>query len=224
MPQLKLPSLGQPGFDLVFGYAYTGLAANLCLAAANAPLAIALVVVRDPGEAWPFFLLLSLTLAPSLAGAFAAFEAANGGGTAPFREFWRGWRRSLRPALAVGLAVGALVLVVGLDLATTAGSPVGALITPVLVLVAALAVAAGVLALTALATGPSGLRALAQASVYLAVRRWPLSLLSLAALVCAAVFALAQPTLGVLLGASPLLFVAFSNARASLTMPSPARG
>jgi len=218
---VKLPTLSRPGFDLVFGYVYTGLAVNLSVAVANLPLGVGLALARDPAEAWPFFLLLSLTLAPSLVGAFAAFEEFNLGETTPFRAFWRAWRRSWRRASLLGLALGALVLVVGLDLATTAGTALGSLLAPIVALVAALAVASTVLALVGFAVVDAAPAALLKASAYLAVRRWPLTLLSLAALAAAIVLVLAQPVLGALLGVAPLLFVVFSNARATLAVLVP---
>lgn len=212
----KLPTLSQPGFDLVFGYVYTGLAVNLSIAVANLPLTLGLVLVREPAAAWPFFLLLSLTLAPSLVGAFAAFEEFNRGETKPFRAFWRAWRGTWRRASLLGLALGVVVLVVGLDLAMSAGTAFGSLLAPMVALIAALAVAVTTLALVGFATQDAAPAALLKASAYLAVRRWPLSLLSLAALGAAIVFVLAQPVLGALLGVAPLLFVVFSNARATL--------
>jgi len=230
MPQLKLPSMSSHGFELVFGYLYTGLAVNVSMVIANAPLAAAVLLVRDPASAWPFFLLLSPTLAPSLAGAFGAFEAhafGDGGGVpAPFAAFWRAWLRSVRPALAVGVALGALLLLVGLDLSGTAGTAAGALVAPVLLLAAALGVAVALLVLTGLALRPAddaaslSLGALVKASVYLALRRAPISLLSLAAVAGACVFVLAQPVLGAMLGVAPLLFVAFGNSRATLALLS----
>jgi hypothetical protein len=222
MPQLKLPTLSQPAFDLVFGYVYTGLAVNACMVLANAPLALAVALVRDPGAAWPFLLLLSVTLAPSVAAAFTAFEAANAGGVAPFAAFWRGWRRCLKPALATGLPFGALLLLIGLDLNASAGTAFGALMLPALLLVAALAVSVAVLALAGVATTDSSPAALAKESVFIALRRAPLSLLTLAALAGACVFVLAQPVLGALLGAAPLLFIAFSNASAALALSAAA--
>ena len=219
----RFPGLSQPGFDLVFGYVYTGLAVNICMAVANAPLMLALVLVRDPAQAWPFFLLISPTVAPSIAAAFAAFEASNAGGTSPFREFWRGWRRCLRPALVVGLATAALALLVGVDLAATAARPAGALLAPVLLVVLAFAIVSAVLVLTGIATRDAAatvsVRALAKASVYLVARRWALGLLTLGTLVGACAFVLAQPVFGPLLGVAPLLFIAFSNARATLATP-----
>lgn len=211
----KLPTLSQPAFDLVFGYVYTGLAVNLSMAVANAPLAVALALVRDPGAAWPFLVLLSPTLAPAIAGAFAAYGAAGDGGTSPFREFWSGWRRCLGRALVIGAGCGVLVLLVGVDLAATAGRPIGALLAPPLLLVAALAPVVAVLMLAGLAAEVP-LPALAKLALYLAVRRWPLSLLTLAALAGASAFVLAQPVFGILLGVSPLLFIAFGNSRAAL--------
>jgi hypothetical protein len=226
MSQLKLPSVSTQTFDLIFGYVYTGLAVNLSMVVANAPLAAAVALVREPAMAWPFFLLLSPTLAPSVAAAFAAFEALGRGEPSPFAAFWRGWVRSLKPALGVGVALGALVLLVGLDLATTAGTPAGALLAPVLVLAVALGVAMSLLVLSGLASRErpedAPLGALVRASVYLALRRAPISLLSLAAVAGACVFVLAQPVLGALLGVAPLLFVAFGNSRATLAIAAAA--
>ncbi|WP_022882804.1 DUF624 domain-containing protein [Gryllotalpicola ginsengisoli] len=221
MARFQLPAVGQGVFDSVFGYVYTGLAVNLSLVAANFPLAAALVLVRDPLAAWPFLLLLSLTVAPSLAAAFAAFRALADGGTAPFGAFWRGWLRTLRPAFLVGLGVGALALVIGLDLATTAGTPVGALLAPVLLVVLAVVCAAAAITLAVVcervAEGTdASLGAAAKASVYLAVRHAPLSALTLVVLGAAAAAVLAQPVFGALLAVSPLLYLAWANSRYAL--------
>ena len=67
----------RPGFETfgsIFGFIYTFLAGNVLLALANAPLVLCLALVADPVAAWPFFLALSVTVPPSLAGLFAAFR------------------------------------------------------------------------------------------------------------------------------------------------------
>lgn len=217
MSQAKLPTLSNRSFDLVFGYVYTGLAVNLCLAVANLPLLAGLVLVKNPAVAWPFFVVISATLAPSVVGAFAAFEAANAGETSPFRDFWLGWRRGLRRSALVGATLVALELVIGLDLAVTAGRSIGALLMPPLVAVLLVAVVVATVLLAAVSRSDVPVAALARTCLFLAIRRWPLSLLTLACLGGAAAFALAQPFVGTLLGAAPLLFVAFSNCRVTLS-------
>jgi hypothetical protein len=56
------------------------------------------------------------------------------------------------------------------------------------------------------------LKSLAKAALYLAVKRWYLSLAALALLGIIAAAALTQPVLGTALAPAPLLFVVWSNA------------
>jgi uncharacterized membrane protein YesL len=217
MIRLRIPAVSQRTFDAVFGYVYTGLAVNLGLVVANAPLAAALVLVRDPLASWPFLLLLSPTLAPALAAAFAAFGALADGSTSPFAAFWRGWTRTFRSAGIVGLALATLTIVVALDLVWLAGSAYGALLAPILVMVLVVALATGLTVLVAVAEQVNAsLAAVVRASLFLAVRGAPLSALSLAALVTAGAAVLAQPVLGALLAVSPLLYLAYTNTRVTL--------
>ena len=221
MPQAKLPTLSRQTFDLIFSYAYTGLAVNLCLGAANLPLLAGIALVPDPAAAWPFFVLVSVTIAPSIVGAFAAFDAANAGETTPFRDFWRAWRGGLKRSAVVGCTLVALELAIGFDLMIVAGSPIGALLTPIVIVVLLLALATSTLVLAAISNTDASLARQVRASVFLVIRCWPLSLLTLAALGGTVALVLAQPLLGMLLGVSPLLFIAFSNCRVALArLPS----
>ena len=63
---------GQATYEKAFGTVYVALMTNLLLAAACAPLLLALAIVRDPLASWPFFAALSSLCAPALAGAFSA--------------------------------------------------------------------------------------------------------------------------------------------------------
>ena len=115
-----------PGFETfgsIFGFIYTFLAGNVLLAVANAPLVLCLALVADPAAAWPFFLALSVTVAPSLAGIFAAFRALNddGGAVKPVAAFLRGYKRSFRRAAPLGLGSGGVLLFLGVDLADRPG-------------------------------------------------------------------------------------------------------
>jgi hypothetical protein len=180
----RIPSPGFETFGSVFGFIYTFLAGNVLLALANAPLVLCLALVADPIAAWPFFLALSVTVPPSLAGLFASFQALNddGGAVKPVAAFLRGYRRGFRRAARLGLAA-----VVTVSMAVMA--------------------VAGVVLLP-----EAGLKSLLKASLYLSIQRWYLSLAMLVLLGIIASAALLQPVLGVALVPAPLLFVVWSNA------------
>ncbi|WP_344697026.1 DUF624 domain-containing protein, partial [Paenarthrobacter ilicis] len=114
----RIPSPGFEAFGSIFGFIYTFLAGNVLMALANAPLVLSLALVADPAAAWPFFLALSVTVAPSLAGIFAAFKALNddGGAVKPVAAFLRGYKRSFGKAALLGVGAVALLMFLGVDL------------------------------------------------------------------------------------------------------------
>jgi uncharacterized membrane protein YesL len=207
-----------PGFEAfgsIFGFVYTFLAGNVLLALANAPLVLCLAVVADPVAAWPFFLALSVTVPPSLAGLFAAFRALNddGGTVKPVAAFVSGYRRSFRCAAPTGLAAVALLLFLGVDLTIVQAMPAAAVLVPLIVLAAAVTVSLTVTAIAGVVLLPEAtLKGLAKASLYLCIQRWYMSLAAVALLGIIGAAALTQPVLGVALAPAPLLFVVWSNA------------
>jgi uncharacterized membrane protein YesL len=210
--------LSGPGFEAfgsIFGFIYTFLAGNVLLAAANAPLVLCLALVADPAAAWPFFLALSVTVPPSLAGLFAAFRAPNddGGSVKPVASFVGGYRRSFRRAAPTGLAAVALLLFLGVDLAVVRAVPAAAVLVPLIVVAAAVTVSLTVTAIAGVGLLPEAtLKSLAKASLYLCVQRWYMSLAAVALLGIIGAAALVQPVLGIALAPAPLLFVVWSNA------------
>jgi uncharacterized membrane protein YesL len=212
-----------PGFEAfgsVFGFVYTFLAVNFLLAAANAPLLFCLALVADPVAAWPFCLVLAVTVAPSLAGAFSSFRSlkdAEGAAARPVASFWSGYRGSFRRTAPLGLASLALLAFLGTDLALVQAAvpamPAAAVLVP-LIVVASLATVSVAVAMTAGVVLLPGarLRSLFKAALYISVSRWYLSLTALALLGIIAAAALVQPVLGVALAPAPLLFVVWSNA------------
>ena len=207
-----------PGFETfgsIFGFIYTFLAGNVLLAAANAPVVLCLALVADPAAAWPFFLALSVTVAPSLAGIFAAFRALNddGGAVKPVAAFLRGYKRSFRRAAPLGLAaVGALVFL-GTDLVVVQAMPAAAVLVPLIVVAAAVTVSLAVTAIAGVVLLPDAtLEGILKASLYLSIRRWYLSLAMLVLLGIIVSAAVLQPVMGVALAPAPLLFVVWSNA------------
>ncbi|MFE4194841.1 DUF624 domain-containing protein [Paenarthrobacter sp. NPDC056912] len=207
-----------PGFETfgsIFGFIYTFLAGNVLLAAANAPLVFCLALVADPAAAWPFFLALSVTIAPSLAGVFAAFRALNddGGAVKPVAAFLRGYKRSFAKAALLGVGAVALLMFLGVDLAVIQSVPGAALLVPLVVVVAAVTVSLAVTAIAGVVLLPEArLKSILKASLYLVVQRWYLSLAMLILLGIIVSAAVLQPVLGVALAPAPLLFVIWSNA------------
>ncbi len=211
-----------PGFETfgsIFGFIYTFLAGNVLLAAANAPLVLSLSLVADPAAAWPFFLALSVTIAPSLAGIFAAFKALNddGGAVKPVAAFLRGYKRSFAKAALLGVGAVAMLMFLGVDLAViqnnAAAIPGAALLVPLIVVAAAVTVTLSVTAIAGVVLLPEAkLKSILKASLYLAVQRWYLSLAMLILLGIIVSAAVLQPVLGIALAPAPLLFVIWSNA------------
>lgn len=211
----RIPSPGFETFGNIFGFIYTFLAGNVLMALANAPLVLCLTLVADPVSVWPFFLALSVTIPPSLAGLFASFQALNEDGAAakPVASFLRGYRRGFRRAAPVGIAAVAVLLFLGVDLAIVQTMPAAAVLVPVIVVAVAVTVGVAVTALAGVVILPqAGVRSLLKASLYLSVQRWYLSLAMLVLLGIIAAAALLQPVLGVALAPAPLLFVIWSNA------------
>lgn len=210
----RLPSPGFETFGGIFGFVYTFLAGNVLLALANAPLVLCLALVADPIAAWPFFLGLSVTVPPSLAGLFASFQALNDDGAAvkPVASFLRGYFGGFRRTAPLGLAAVAVLLFLGVDLAITRSMPAAAVLVPIIVVAAAVTATVTVTASAGVVLFPeAGLRGLLKAALYLCVQRWYLSLAALVLLGIIASAALLQPVLGVALAPAPLLFVVWSN-------------
>lgn len=211
-----------PGFETfgsIFGFIYTFLAGNALLAVANAPLVLSLSLVADPAAAWPFFLALSVTIAPSLAGIFAAFKALNddGGAVKPVAAFLRGYKRSFAKAAVLGVGAVALLMFLGVDLAVVQNNvqslPGAALLVPVIVVAAAVTVSLAVTAIAGVVLLPEAkLKSNLKASLYLVAQRWYLSVAMLILLGIIVSASVMQPVLGIALAPAPLLFVIWSNA------------
>ncbi|MFF1383971.1 DUF624 domain-containing protein [Arthrobacter sp. NPDC058288] len=216
-PEQRRP-WARPGFETfgsIFGFIYTFLAGNVLLAVANAPLVLCLALVADPAAAWPFFLALTVTVAPSLAGMFAAFRSLNDDGAAvrPVAAFLRGYTRSFRRAAPLGLSAVAVLMFLGLDLVIVQSMPAAAVLVPLIVVAAAVTVSLTVTATAGVVLLPEArLKSILKASLYLVAQRWYLSLALLVLLGIIVSAAVLQPVLGVALAPAPLLFVVWSNA------------
>jgi uncharacterized membrane protein YesL len=205
----------------VAGVVYVALATNAALAVALSPLLFVLVVVPDVAAGWPVLVLLvGMVGAPALAATAAVFHAASvDGSTAAFRAFARAWVRTAPRAVPLGAVAGAVLVVVGVDAVALRGTSWGALTLPLLMVLALLVVAVSVLGTVALAERPDvRLRQVLRASLWLAIRRWPFTLVSLGVLLVLGAAIVLRPALGVGLAASPLLYLVWVNSRWSLRL------
>ena len=211
-------------WSTVFSVVYLGLATNALLAVFALPMLVVLLTT-DTGLSWPLVAALVPVTTPALAAAFAVFSAHSADSTiGVVRTYVRAWRATFRRAAALGALGAAALVVIGVDGAAAWGRPAGTWAIPVLAVLGVLVIATGVLALTALAEVPTArLRAVLKAALYLAVRRWYLTLLSLFVLVLQLTLFGVKPALAVGLAAAPLLYVVWANSRHSLRPVLPAQ-
>jgi uncharacterized membrane protein YesL len=204
-------------FQGVFDLVYLGLLTNLLLVVGCLPL-VAGLIVTDPARSWPLLALVSPVCAPALCAAFGVFaEYSERRSTTVLRTFVRVWRASARRAMTLGALAAAALVVLGVDTRAAWGHSAGAAAIPVLVMAMVLAAATALLGLVVLAERPTvRLRDALRACLYLAVRRWYLTAVSLAVLGVLDALLTARPAVALGLAASPLLYVVWANGRYSL--------
>ncbi|MGN9911501.1 hypothetical protein ACTMTJ_28460 [Phytohabitans sp. LJ34] len=201
----------------VFDGIQVALVSNMLLVVGGLPLVL-LAFTTDSARSWPLYALAAPLCAPGLCGVFAVMSGGlsqPAGG--PPRVFWRTWRATARPAMLWAAGATAALVVLGVDARWAWGHRIGALALPVLAMLAVLTVATALLGLVAIAERPTArLRDVARACLYLSVRRWYLTAVSLLVLALLAQFVAARPALGLGFAAAPLLYVVWANTRWSL--------
>ncbi|MGC4749170.1 hypothetical protein ACLQ28_26465 [Micromonospora sp. DT201] len=211
----------------VFDGFYVALVTNLLLVLGCLPL-VTLAFTTDAARSWPLYALTAPLCAPGLCAAFAVMSAYSDGDTGGvLRTYGRAWRATARPAMLWTAAAMAALLVLAVDARAAWGHRVGALALPILATLIILTVATALLGLVTLADRPTArLREVARTCVYLAVRRWYLTAVSLLVLVLLAQLLAARPAIALGLAAAPLLYVVWANSRftlrAALDPPTPA--
>lgn len=204
-------------YATIFSVAYLGFMTNLLLALGALPFVVVLLAT-DLAVAWPALALLAPPAAPSLAAAFTVFAAFSADPSiGVIRTFRAAYRAVWRRATALGAVVTVLLVVLGVDMRWAWDQPVGAVAVPALAVLVVLTVATGLLGLVAIADVPTArLRDVLRASLYLAVRRWYLTAVSLLALLLLVALLGARPALAIGLAAAPVLYVVWANSRYSL--------
>ncbi|MFF0151832.1 hypothetical protein [Micromonospora sp. NPDC005203] len=201
----------------VFDGIYAALATNVLLVLGCLPL-VTLVFTTDAARSWPLYALTAPLCAPGLCAAFAVMSAYSAGDTGGvLRTYGRAWRATARPAMLWTAAAMTALVVLAVDARAAWGHRVGALALPVLATLIVLTVATALLGLVTLADRPTArLREVARTCVYLAVRRWYLTAVSLLVLVLLAQLLAARPAIALGLAAAPLLYVVWANSRFTL--------
>lgn len=213
-PLLRISGIA---WESIFSTVAGALIANLCLAIASAPLLV-LLITTDPRRSWPALAVAAVAAVPALPALFAVFrhltEARSGSVVV---AFWSGWWRTMRRSLAICAGVVALSVVIAIDLVVLGASRWAVLLGGLFMVVLALAVSTAVLALVASVERPDArLRDVLRACLYLAVRRWYLSIAALVILGLQAALFTLHPALAIGLSATPLLYALWSNARFTL--------
>ncbi|WP_420113878.1 ferredoxin-NADPH reductase [Pseudactinotalea sp.] len=204
-------------WETIFSTVAAALIANVCLALATSPLLV-LLITTDPRASWPALALAAVASVPALPALFGVFRHLGTGRIGGvLSAFWSGWWRTMRRSLAVGSAVIGLAVVVGVDLVVLGTSRWAVALGGFLLVVLALGVATAVLALVASVERPDArLRDVLKASIYLAVKRWYLSLFTLVILAMQAALFTLHPAIAVGLTAAPLLYALWGNSRFTL--------
>lgn len=200
-------------YATVFGVVYLGLMTNLLLLASCLPFVV-LLVITDAALSWPMLAVVAPLCAPGITAAFATFRAHGDGDTQVVRTFVRTWKRSWRKAMLLGAVVVAALVVVLVDVRFFAPLQAGVAVVPLLAVLTVLVLAASLVAFAALAEEPdAALRSIARAALFLSVRRWWLSLVSLAVIALQAGLFVTMPAVAIGLSAAPALYLAWANAR-----------
>lgn len=204
-------------WETVFGVAYLVVGTNAMLVLAAFPL-IVLLISTDPASSWPALCVAAVAAMPGAAAAFAVFRAYSlDRNLGVLRGFWAAWWRHLRRSLVLGVILIGAAVVLTADFMVLINFRLGALVIPLLAVLAVLVAAMVLLALVASVERPDArLRDVLKASLYLAVRRWYLTVVSFAALAALGALFVEHPALALGLAAAPLLYAAWGNSRYSL--------
>ncbi|MCW4457128.1 DUF624 domain-containing protein [Microbacterium sp. MPKO10] len=200
-------------YATLFGTAFLVMGVNALVAALSLPFLVVLMTT-DPSLSWPLLAVTAPLCAPALTAAFAVFRQHKEGETQVVTPFFRALRATWRRSLIIGGLVSAAVVVAVADVFVLAPTRFGMAVAPVLIVIALLALATGTVALVATSeAATASLRQVLLVSVTLAVRRWYLTLASLAVVAIQAGIVVAAPAWGIGLTSAACLYVVWAGSR-----------
>jgi uncharacterized membrane protein YesL len=203
-------------YTLLTGVVYLALITNVLLIVACLPLVL-LLITTDPARSWPLLALAAPFCAPGISAAFATFHEFSRGGATPARTFLAGWLATWRRAFQLGVLVTVVVVVLIVDVRFFAEASIGVAVVPVLGVLTVMVLAVGLVSLAAIADTPRArLTAVLRASLYLSVRRWYLTIVSLLVVGTQIALFATMPAVALGLTAAPALYLAWANSRYTL--------
>ncbi|MGW1183947.1 hypothetical protein ACWD7Y_24890 [Streptomyces drozdowiczii] len=207
-------NVAHSSWELIWSHVHRVLVVNLGVAAANLPLLAALQAWHEP---WRYPLLfgplLLLLPGPSLAAAFAYFDAAGPDGTAPVRLYARAYRRLFRRAVRVSAPLLLVATAAVAEVAVLGSTPAGAVLVPTAAVVGAVAALAWVVALAAEARERTTGWLIHLLAPYLVVRHAPMSLFHLVLLGGGLLLVNQAPLAGLAVVPGCVLFVVWHHCR-----------
>jgi uncharacterized membrane protein YesL len=203
-------------FGAVIGVAYLGLMTNALLIVGCLPLVV-LLTTTDPLRSWPMIAVAAPLCTPAVVAAFSVFRGHARGELTVVRTFLSAWRATWRRSMLLGAIVSAVVVVALVDVRFFSAGALSVVIVPVLLVIALVGIAVGLVGCVAIAEEPTArLRDVLRASLYLAMRRWYLTLVSLTLLALQFSLFTALPAIALGLTAAPALYLAWANSRFTL--------
>jgi uncharacterized membrane protein YesL len=203
-------------YSTLFGVVHLALGINISLALVALPFLV-LLVTTDPSLSWPALALAAVPAGMGIAASFGTFRAHAGGEPSVFRTFFRQLGRTWKQSLALSAVVVAIVVVAAVDVFVLVPTGAGAIAAPLLVIIALLAIATGVVGFAAIAEDPRArIRDVLRVSLLIAVRRWPFTIASFAVIGVQAAVVTQAPALGIGLTAAACLYVVWAGSRYSL--------
>lgn len=215
-------------YGKIFGVTYLVLGTNALVLVAALPLVV-LLVTTDPMHSWLLIILGGGLAAPAMTAAFTVFRLSAAGSATVVRDFASGYRATWPKALVIGGMLSAAVVVLLVDMRVASGGAFATVATPTLSVLLLLTLATGLHAFVVLAERPRAhLRDILRSSMYFALRRWYLALVSLAALGVQTLLFTSAPAVAIGVTASGALYVVWANSRFALRPalgldPDPAR-
>jgi len=205
-------------FMALFGLVYVMLMTNLMLAVTCAPVWI-LAVFVPLNLSWLWVAVTAILLAPALAGTYEVFKGYSVDKSySAIRPFFRAWWRSWRRVGLPGLAFQGFFFVVCVDFYTLGLWGYAMVALPVTVVLLVVGVATALVSWVGLLERPDlPRRAVIKAAVYLAIRKFGWTVISLLVVAALAMVTYERPAIGLGLLIGPALYVVWGNSRRTLS-------
>ena len=203
-------------YSTLFSVVHLALGINVSLALVSLPF-LAILVTTDPSLSWPALAVTAVPAGMGIAASFGTFREHADGEASVFRTFFRQLAQHWKTSLALSALTIATVTVAAVDIFVLVPTGAGAIVAPLLAVIALLALATAIVGFTAIVEDPRArLIDVLRISLLIAVRRWPFTIAAFAVIGVQAAVITQAPALGIGLTAAACLYVVWAGARYSL--------